>query len=58
MIKNVVFLTSEQEQAKEVIDAKKREIESIEIHEVYKCVPDVSQKCISTRWLINGKIQR
>ena len=40
----VVLLTSEQEQAKDVIDVKKREIENIEIHKVF----DMGQKYIST----------
>ena len=40
------LLTSEQEQAKEVIDAKKREIENMEIHGVYKRMPDIGQKDI------------
>ena len=40
---------TEQELAKDVIDAKKSEIENIEIHEVYEYMPDMSQKCISTR---------
>ena len=31
----------EQEQGKDVIDSKKREIENMEIHEVYECVPDM-----------------
>ncbi len=35
----LVLLTSEQEQAKEIIDVKKREIVNTEIH-----VPDISQK--------------
>ena len=38
---NIVLLTSEQEEAKEVIDAKKREIENMEIHGVYEYVPDI-----------------
>ena len=54
---HVVLLTSEQEQAKEVIDAKKREIENMEIHGVYECVPDFGQKCISTRWVIMEKFK-
>ena len=48
---HIVLLTSEQEQAKYVIDAKKRDIENMEIHEVYECVSGMSQKCISTRWV-------
>ena len=47
--KHIVLLISEQEQAKEVTDAKKREIETMEIHGVYECVPQIGQKCISTR---------
>ena len=35
------LLTSEQEQTKEGIDAKKREIENTEIHAVYECVPGI-----------------
>ena len=46
---------SEQKQAKVVIDVKKREIENMEIHEVYVCLPDMGQKCISTRWVITVK---
>ena len=42
----VVLLTSEQQQAKEVTDAKKREIENMEIHGVYECVADIDQKDI------------
>ena len=34
--------------AKDVINTKKREIENSEIHEVYICIPDMGQKCIST----------
>ena len=53
-----VFLhPSEQKQAKEVIDAKKREIENMEIHWVYESVPDIGQKCISTRWVITEKFK-
>ena len=48
---HVILFLSEQEQAKDVVDAKKkkktkREIESIEIHDVYECVPDMGQKYI------------
>ena len=49
---------SEQEKAKDVIDAKKREIENMEIHEVYECVPDMGQKCISRRWVIIEKSKK
>ena len=38
---HVVWLTAEQEPAKDVIDAKKRKIENIEIYEVYECVSDL-----------------
>ena len=51
----VVLLTSEQEETKEVIDTKKREIENIEIHGVYERLPDICQKCIATRWVIIEK---
>ena len=44
----LVLFTSEQEQAKEVIDAKERE--NIEIHGVYECVAD--------KMGYNGEIQR
>ena len=54
---HVVLLTSEQEQAKEVIDANKREIENIEIHGVYECMLDNGQKCLSTRWVIMEKLK-
>ena len=37
-----VLFTSGQEQAKEVIDTKKRKIENLKIHAVYKCVFDIS----------------
>ena len=40
-----------------MIDAKKREIENWEIHGVYECVPDIGQKCISTRWVITEKFK-
>ena len=40
---HVVLHTSEQEQAKEVINTKKREIENMEVHGVCKCVPDIGQ---------------
>ena len=43
------MLTSEQEQAKEVIDIKKREIENMEIHGVSEFVPDIGQKCKAAR---------
>ena len=33
-------------------DAKKREIENMEIHGINECVPDIGQKCISTIWVI------
>ena len=46
------MLTSEQGQVKEVIDTKEREKENVEIHGVYECLPDIDQKCISTRWVI------
>ena len=42
---------------KEVIDAKKRKIENIEIHGVYECVLDIGQKCISTRYVIMEKFK-
>ena len=29
----------------------------MEIHGAYKCVPDIGQKCISTRWIITGKFK-
>ena len=45
------MLTFEQEQAKEVIDVKEREIENMEIHGAYECVSDIGQKCLSTRWI-------
>ena len=48
---------SEQEQTKEVIDAKKREIENMEIHGVYEYVIDIGQKCISTNWVITEKFK-
>ena len=54
---HVVLLTSEQKQAKEVIDANKREIENMEIHVVYECVLDIGQKCMSIRWWRNSKIK-
>ena len=54
----VVLLTSEQGKTKEVVDAKNREIENIEIHGVYKCVLDNCQKCVSTKWIIMEEIQR
>ena len=54
---HVVLLTSEQ-QAKEVIDAKKRELKNMEIHEACECVPDIGQKCISIWWVYNGEIPR
>ena len=54
---HVFLLTSEQEQAKEVIDAKEREIENMEIHGPHKCVPGIGQKCISTRWIIIEKFK-
>ena len=53
----VVLLTSEQEQAKVMIDVKKREIENMKIHGVYECVLDIGQKCISTRWIIMEKFK-
>ena len=40
-----------------MIEAKKREIENMEIHEVYEWGADFGQKCISTRWVILEKIQ-
>ena len=43
---------SEQEQAKDVIDAKKRGIENMEIHEGYERVAVTGEKCISTRGFI------
>ena len=55
--KHVVLLTPEQEQVKEVIDVKKRKIENKEIHGAYECLPDIGQKCISTRWVIMGKLK-
>ena len=51
------MLTSKKERAKDGIDAKKREIESMEIHGVYECVPDINQKCISTKWIIMEKFK-
>ena len=27
----------------------------MKMHEVYKCVPDMGQTCISTRWVITEK---
>ena len=54
---HVVLLTSEQEQAKDVSDAKKTEIENMEIHKVYECVLDMDQKCMSTRWVITEKFK-
>ena len=38
-----------------MIDAKKREIENMEIHGVYECLPDIGQEWISTRWVITEK---
>lgn len=49
------MLTSEQEQGQDVIDAKKKELENMKVHEVYECVPDMGQKCISARWVITEK---
>ena len=46
---HVVLLTSEQEPAKEVTNAKKRERKNMKIYGVYECVPDIGQKCISTK---------
>ena len=40
-----------------MIDAKKREIENMEIHGVYEYVPDIGQKYISTRWIIMEKFK-
>ena len=40
-----------------MINAKKTEIENMEIHGVYECVPDIGQKCISTRWVITEKFK-
>ena len=53
--KNVVLLTSEQKWAKDVIDAKKREIENMEIHKVDECVPNIGQKHVLKK---NGWLQR
>ena len=52
---HVFLLASEQKQTKDEIDTKKREIENIEIHEVYECVPGMGQKCLSTKWMITEK---
>ena len=54
---HVVLLTSDQEQAKEMIDAKKREIENMEINGVCIYVPDIGQKCISIRSVITEKFK-
>ncbi|GAB1599998.1 hypothetical protein Ahia01_000277300 [Argonauta hians] len=54
---HVVFLTAEQEQANDVINAKERELENMKAHEVYECVPNIGQKCISTRWVITEKVK-
>ena len=51
------MLTSEQEQTKVVIDARKRERENIEIHRVYEYVHDIGQKYISIRWVIMEKFK-
>ena len=49
---------TEQGQTKEVTDAKKRrEIENMEIHGVYECVPDFGLKWISIRWVIMEKFK-
>ena len=47
----------EQEQAKDGIEAEKREIENMEIQKVCECVPDIGQKYTSTRWMITEKFK-
>ena len=46
---------SEQEQANDMIDAKKREIKNMEIHKVYEYVLYMGQECTLTRWVIIEK---
>ena len=36
---------------------KKGGMENMEIHKIYECVPDMGQKCISTRCVIIGKFK-
>ena len=54
---HVVLFLSEQEQAKEVIDPKKRELENMGIHREYEYVPEIDSKCIPIRWVITEKLK-
>ena len=53
----MVLLTTEQEKLKEVLDAKKKEIENMTSNDVYECVPYTGQKTVSTKWVITEKIK-
>ena len=53
---HVVSFTPEQEQAKEMTDAKKRERKNLEIHGVHEYMNDIVQKSIP-RWVITEKFK-
>lgn len=53
----VVLLTGIQQQAKEVIMAKEKEIDNMRKHDVFECVPNTGQPSVSSRFVITEKIK-
>ena len=53
-----IFLTKDEELAQEIVDAKGIEMDELSSNEVFKVVPFVNQRTISSRWVITERFKK
>ena len=52
----VALLSEHDELSQRIVDAKEKEIENLFENKVFQVVPNKNQVCISSHWVITGKL--